>query len=498
MGAPRLSTGLNEVLAAAITFAKTSKGFIKRLKTMLALSAIRARLDKPALQALAGFAIVFWGLRFWYWLSIHEPPFSDMADYANVGENIARRFFFAVNDDLYAYYTPVTPSFIAIAKIVGGAHEMMVFRLMIAGLLFVSTIALAYELATLTANRWIGAGVLAVVSLSKPSIFWGYKYCTETVSEMLIIAALALMLHTIRRNNKWSALAAGSAGAMLFLNRPQFLPGVLLLAPLLSTHVRAWLERLGRTSSTLTTRVTAPAKVTIASAARKPLAAFCLGVFLIWTPWIARNYAHYGAFIPLGTSGGEAIYWEYAGAPIRVGRYDTLPQVTGTFSEEERRKLLAAPTDLERQARATAMANAWLTANAPDLPRLVWWRLKHFAAYNGASGLTTVDRNLLFQAPDPRFNNPLPPVRFVNLLLLDKTPWACIFALVGMFALGLRNRAAGLASAALIAAPWGMAALVIGYERAVESLITPLLMLALYGLVVCAQRLSPGATPIDG
>ena len=44
----------------------------------------------------------------------------------------------------------------------------------------------------------------------------------------------------------------------------------------------------------------------------------------MWLPWIARNYAHYGAFIPTATSGVDTLIWEYGTVPIRAGRYERL------------------------------------------------------------------------------------------------------------------------------------------------------------------------------
>jgi hypothetical protein len=454
--------------------------------------------DKGNVIVFAAFTLLFWGLRIAYWSETYEQPFSDMADYAAVGHNIAAQLFFGISEQLFAYYTPVTPGFIAIAKILGGEHAMAVFRVIVAGILFTSAIGLAWELSKLTANRWIGCSVLAITALSKPSIFWGYKYSTETVSEALLMAALAISFAALRRRSPVLPLATGLVGAALFLNRPQFIFGVFLLGVLFGLSARGWLDSLGSRVSVAEASLSQPRHSRFGGAVRSPIVLFVLGVLLVWGPWIGRNEAHYGTLVPFGTSGTEALIWEYGGAPIRQSRYTALPLPNGQsftpFGIDSIRRFIDDPNGLERYRRAQLLADAWLKANAPDLPALVWWRLKQFAGFNGTNGLTHVSRDFLFTAPSPGYNDPLPQVHVINLLLLDKSPWACIFALVGIAMLFHRNRAAGIAAGALIVVPWFTAALVIGYERTVESLITPLLIFAFYGFVGFASRLMPVRT----
>ena len=71
---------------------------------------------------LVAFAFSFWFLRLRYWHFTSEAPFSDIGGYVLVGSNIAKDFYFGVNNHLNSYYTPVTPAAIAVAKLISESH----------------------------------------------------------------------------------------------------------------------------------------------------------------------------------------------------------------------------------------------------------------------------------------------------------------------------------------------------------------------------------------
>src|SRR5689334_11149413 len=124
---------------------------------------------------LSMYAVFFWGLRTYYWATTYEAPFSDIGDYVYVGQNIAQHFFFGISSQLVAYWTPVTPSFIALAIFIGGEHFEMVFRVLIQAIAFAGSILLANEIVRMTGRGWLGAVWLLLLALSKPSIFWSLK-----------------------------------------------------------------------------------------------------------------------------------------------------------------------------------------------------------------------------------------------------------------------------------------------------------------------------------
>lgn len=444
---------------------------------------------------LAIFATLFWSLRIDYWLNTAEAPFSDMLDYITIGQNIAHHFFFGSNAQYYSYLTPVTPSLIAIAIAIGGAHFQMVFRLIVQTISFFGSLVLAYELFALTGARWLGALWLLIIALSKPSIFWSYKVSTETVSEALFICAIALSLRAYRTRSMMIAAISGLACLLLALNRPQFFPSAICIGACFVAAGFQWRSKgpadhkdeADNGSSKSRTRRGLPrwvAALRIADRRRLVQAVcFAVGAAVIWTPWIVRNYRHYGALIPTATSSADSVFWEYGGRPIRAGAYDTLRLSDGRVMrdfnlEDFKRELSATPNDYVRSRVMLAWGEAWMKANLWDLPRLFSWRLKQILFANGADGLTKVSRDRLFGTSPPGFNDPYPPVSWIDLVLLDKSPLAVIFGAFGALLLAVRRGVAGLIVAGLWLPPWISVALVLGYERAVESMISFTLWLA--------------------
>jgi hypothetical protein len=137
------------------------------------------------------------------------------------------------------------------------------------------------------------------------------------------------------------------------------------------------------------------------------------------------------------------------------------------------------------------IARAWYAANWMDLPRVFLWRLKNIIAFNGASGLTKVSRDHLFLSLTPGYNNPYAPISWLDVILLDKSPLICFLGLLGLAFFAWSFPAQGLVMTSLAVAPWFMAALVIGYERTVESLIAITIWFALFGLTEIFSRFRP-------
>lgn len=434
---------------------------------------------RPPVSKLApflGYLVLFWGLRGAYWTSTYEAPFSDIADYVWVGTNIASQFLFGASEQLYAYYAPVTPTFIAIARWLGGGHFEATFRLLVQAITFCSALLLAYELAMLTGRAWLGWALPFIVALSRPSIFWSLKLSTEPVSEALLLATVGLTLRALRTRRAATFLVAGAAAIAVVLNRPQFLPSVVVLGAAL-----------------------------LALRPRRNAVLFALGVGIVWSPWIVRNALHYGALVPLSTSGSEILLWEQGVSPVKVGRYDALQvgdltlRVEGGFSEV-RRALDTQPTEVDRMRLVRRIWLAWAVANKWDLHRLYVARLKRLVFENGASGLTQVPRSPLFAAPPLvlQAGSPSAP-RWLEAILLDKSPITCLLALGGTVVLLVRHRVTAAAIASFAVLPWFVLATLTSYERTVESMISLTLWLALYGASAIVIMIAPwrprGAAP---
>jgi hypothetical protein len=135
------------------------------------------------------------------------------------------------------------------------------------------------------------------------------------------------------------------------------------------------------------------------------------------------------------------------------------------------------------------IARAWHAANWMDLPRVFVWRLKHLVAIRGTSGLSQVPRENLFYTLVPEYNNPYTRVAWIDLVLLDKTPFICFIALAGLGLFVWKFPLAGLIFIGLALMPWLVSAAVIGYERTVEALIATTIWFALFGITELASRM---------
>ena len=440
------------------------------------------------------YALAFWGLRWRYWSITTEAPFSDIQDYLNVGHQIAEHFFFGYTDQYYSYWTPVTPSFIAIALRLGGKNYEWAFRILMQSITFIGSLALAYELAKLTGRRWLGFALLFSVALCRASIFWSLKLSTEPVAEALLLSSLALVLRTICSGSGVSAALAGILSLLLALNRPQFFPSIFLVAGflILGGLRLSWRPTESSLMVALTPRrwgMKVPSWFGPDALGNRrrllPATCFVLALMIAWSPWVIRNYLHYGAFVPVSTSGFETFIWEYGGAPIRPGRYQELVLSDGKILRHFglpgiQESLSQLPNDLERWKAVRTISVAWLRANWMDLPGLMVWRLKHYVTHNGANGLTKASREQLFPSKPSNLTNPTGEITLLNALLLDKTPWIVVFALGGAGVLAARFWIPGGIVVSMWLIPWIVLSMLIGYERTVEPLISFTIWLAMY------------------
>ena len=440
---------------------------------------------------------LFWYLRFAYWSVTYEPAFSDIAGYVATGENIVRHFFFGLNDAHQVYYTPVTPGLIAIAKLIAPGRFEQAFRVLIQVITFAAALGVVREIALLTGRKWLAASFLFIVAICRPSIFWSLKLSTEPVCEALLYATAATALATLRTGSwRWAGLCGGLA-LCLGLNRPGFLPGTMFIP--LAFLIQGFVS--GRRQGDERTGQDAPAR-SFGALARNPRTLLMAGVFALcffgmWSLWIGRNLVNYGVFMPTAASGAQSSIWEYGGTPVKIGRYDSLTLRDGSEFSNFGKVMEEAGRfshDYESAQRLFMIARAWHAANWMDLPRVFLWRLKHIVANRGANGLTRVSREAIFLAPTPGFNNPYTPVAWLDLVLLDKTPFICFVALFGLGLFIWTFPLPGLVFAGLALAPWLTSAAVIGYERTVEALIATTIWFAFFGLAQVALLLTERET----
>ena len=433
---------------------------------------------------LAALCAVFWGLRIYYWSHNVEAPFSDMADYVDVADNIIRSFTFGL-PNYPTYLTPVTPSLIAISKLISPAHFHSVFQFATQLMVFVGMLALAHEIRLLTGHTFLALALVGIVAMCRPSIFWSFKVATEPVCEGLLYISSALILATLRTQRLALSLVAGACCLLLGLNRPNYLPGISLVLVALLVRPRA----VGLPDADRNGRPRRRRLFGLAFGVRRLAlpAVFLCGVIAMWSPWILRNYVNYGVFLPVASSGHLALVWEQGAAPIRTGRYDRLKLADGSeFSNfgiinviETWKKL---PTSVERSRFLQMLASAWFAENWRDIPRAMVWRLRQILSNRSADGLTKLSREQLFPPRGAGAQSPYLDVAWINVLLLDKTPTVCLLSLVGLLFLLVRFPATGLAFTGLLVVPWFGAAAFIANSRYVESLVAFDIWLALFAV----------------
>ena len=426
------------------------------------------RPTKTTCITVAAYTAVFWGLRFIYWHTVQEGPFADMLGYICVAQQIVVNFSFGCDQGDSSQWTPVTPTFMSIAFLLGREHFYIVFKILIQGICFVGAALLAFEVAILTGRRWLGASLLFVVALSRPSIFWSLKLSTESVSEALLICSAALVLRCIRVRSTPLAFIAGVVCMALALNRPQYFPGAVLVAGCLAASAIVHRDRLRAMQAGI----------------------FLLGFAVVWSPWLVRNYKHHGAAVFFSTSGYYTVIWEYGAGPVRPGAYAELKLSDGTvireFGIDKINAILGTmPNGYARQVFLRRAAMAWYKANLPELPGLVIARFQNFISQNGANGLTTVSRDTLFVQAPPHL-----PASLLNLFLLDKSSVVWILAFGGAVLLTARTGVAGGALMSLWLTPWLFLTILIGYERMVEPMISLTIWLAVYSAAEAVLWLS--------
>jgi hypothetical protein len=385
-------------------------------------------------------AVAFWSLRVTYWSITPEEPFSDMKDLIDVASAFLKAGSLGMGDFWQAYKVPVVPLMMAMVFGVAGEANLDAWRIAQTMFVFIAMVWLAREIYLRCASHLLALGLLCCVAFARSSIFWSLKPATESIAEGLVYLIPACALWHARRQNVFSAATLGFVIVVATLARPNFL----VLLPVFGLWL-LWLHW-------------AVGKPNFRS--RTVFAAFCLGVALAWSPWIARNYALYRAFVPISTQGPYTFLWELG--QVRA----TLPDGTKVETTVQQLQQDAGrnfKSDYEASRYAQALVRAWLSENWKPYLRLVmhrgWQQLTDTTEY-----LTKVPRDRLFtDGFEPLLDKSLPLV-MLGLLGLALFPLARPWALpIGLIPWTV----------------WPFGALFIGYSRMFE----PLLPLSLFGVV---------------
>lgn len=383
---------------------------------------------------------LFWSLRFAYWSSVYEEPFSDMADFIGVALGLLRDGSFASDGFWRTYKAPTITLMMAASSIGSDTFNFAAWRVLQTLFLFASMAWLARELVIATGSRWTGLALIACVAICRPSIFWSYKPASESVAEGFVYLLLALWLAFARKGTWRYACLLGVACVVATLARPNFAVAIGIFGLAVIVHARASSAASGR-------------RAAIAGA-------FIAGVVLAWTPWIARSYALYGGPVLASTQGPYSFLWEMGEVSVTLPDGSRLRTDVNRMQEEAPRLFR---NDYEASRFASQVAWAWLRENtgtfASMVPERMWRQISDRTEH-----LTKLPRKRLFPSmPEP---------------LLDKR---ASLVLAGLLGLGLFSAAYGIRFLPLLGLPvavWFLSALFNGYSRMYD----PLAPITLYGI----------------
>jgi hypothetical protein len=404
---------------------------------------------------------LFWGLRIYYWSITVEPPFSDMADYLQMGRSVYHQWDFRYNEFWRTFKPPGHALLIAGSWWLAGGESLRAWQWTQTLVTFGGLLWLVREVRILTRAPWLGGALLYVVALSKPSVFWSLKYAQETLAEALIYACLAGSLWAFRRPSVGRLSALGVLYGFALLSRPQFVLYVGVF-PLLLVGQAVARQRWGA----------------LADRQRlKAMVAFAGVVAVVWTPWVVRSYVLYGAFVPLSTQGPYAVLWELGTLPVDV---PGIGRVVADVQAIQREAPKRFRNDYEASRYAGAVAWAWLRANPSLLPQIVADRIRRSVVDRGASGLSRVSRAELLPG-------------WCNAILLDKNGWLVTTGLLGLVVAPIRWGVRGAVLPLFVVLPWVGTVSFIGWARYFEPSV-PMVLFGNFVLVsglVAASRWRP-------
>ncbi len=287
--------------------------------------------------------------------SLGAAPQEDELDYSRLAQSLLAGQGYSLDGVPVVNRAPAYPVFLALIYSVVGVQPW-VARVVQAALL-AGTVLLVYYIGK---RGWGGeVGLLAAFffAVYPFSIFWGRYLITENLLVVLFAGAAALLVCPLDAG--WFRLpAAGVLMGTALLTRPTALPVVM--------GIIVWLAMSMRGRGRLL-----PA-----------LALFVAGVVVAMLPWIARNYALYGQFIPFtsgyGSSAGGYVFWisnnEYTAQPgEQWGRYvaaDLLPEYS------EYTQLPNDPTLLDRKGYEYGLR--FLAAHPGEVPVLLLGKFLRF------------------------------------------------------------------------------------------------------------------------
>src|SRR5688572_14301445 len=371
-------------------------------------------------------------------------PWSDAADYHRLAARLAEGRGFTLGPDDAPYPTtfrpPLLPALVApFYALFGSRYGIgLLVQAALGALIVRAAAALARECAlvagrepTFVARARTGTAIL--LALWPASIFFTSALLTETLAALLVTVSLLLAVRLWSRGGTALAMGLGTSLGLASLARPTALP--------LAAVLVAWIA-LGPARRPLGARLAEAALVAIVCA-------------LAIVPWTARNFAVTGAFVPVTTGGGAAL-WDgnnplVASDPRWRGGAVSLREV------EPYAATFRGMSELEIDRHAGREARAWLSAHRAEWPSLAAAKLARFfrlGAETPVSGSATPS-----DAPLGRVT------RWLDPLTVTWGPLLPFFAGAALVALVRPRRSPWFAPAAAVATQAALAAVYWGSLR---------------------------------
>jgi hypothetical protein len=435
--------------------------------------------------------MIYWLLRILYFSATREQIFSDIGIYCNIADNILSSGYFGTSRD-YCYFSPGAPVAIAISKLVSRTAFASFYPYMIAFLAFIGVLLVARQISLLTRRAYLGVVYVFIMATLKPSVFWQLKLSTEGLAEALLQLSLGIALLVHRSRSIPLSFLCGSTIAWLFLTRPQYLLSVPFLLIFFwvidcnATNARSLLSQSLQKSLAITRQ---PLKI---FKTQRPFIAFCLGIVVLWGPWITRNYLHYHRVIPVSMAGAMTALWDYDLGPIIPNLYRSITLSDGTTvpltleaMTQQRNKVA---NDLQYYDYLVELNRRWLRLNYPYLWVPFISRSINELSANDAGGLTTVSRDYLFPWQFKGYIVPYAQQSPLNIILIDKTPPLMIGGIVGLILFCRRYPHESLPLFGLVLVMWCVPGLTMGYPRVIDAVVGPTMFGCFYFVAVYVER----------
>ncbi len=221
----------------------------------------------------------------------------DDDDYYQIALSLVQHGTFAREGLPTAYRMPLFPLFAAFWHLILGPqpYTPIPIFLITSALIPVGTYILGRSLADRTvilghsfADRTVALIGALIIAFDGGYILYSHHYMTETLFSLLVLASM-LAVWRLRITQHWCwAMGAGLLLAGATLTRANFGPFVGLVALWVLWHGREQFSRALRNVSIIGGLV-----------------------FVLWTPWVVRNYLVFDKFIPFTTQAGNVYYGIY-------------------------------------------------------------------------------------------------------------------------------------------------------------------------------------------